>query len=273
VRIDSPANPRIRAFRALAEPKGRREAGLFQLEGVTLIAEAVATGLPLSAAYWCPERVRDERERELVAKLEGCTELIEVSERVLEQMASTVTPQAIAAEARIPTTRLEDIALPAQALIMAPVHTQDPGNMGTMIRTAHAVGAAAVIAVGSCVDLWAPKVVRATMGSLFRLPVVREPSRDVFLAWCGENGVEPVAATVHAGESLFEARFASRTALLLGSESQGLPPELSRPGVRGVAIPMPGGTESLNVAVAAGLMMYEYRRQHPSGATPRADNS
>jgi len=272
VRIDSPANPRIKAFRALAEPKGRRERGLFQLEGVSLIAEAVAAGLPLSAAYWCPERVRDEREQELVARLEGSTELVEVSERVLEQMTSTVTPQAFAAEAPIPTTRLEDVDLPAQALIVAPVHTQDPGNMGTMVRTAHAVGAAAVVAIGNCVDPWAPKVVRATMGSLFRVPVVRESSGDRFLAWCRESEVEPVAATVHARESLFEARFAPRTALVLGSENQGLPPELSGPEVRGIAIPMPGGTESLNVGVAAGVMMYEYRRQYPSGAALRADN-
>ncbi len=263
MRIESPANPRIKAFRSLAEPKGRRERGLFQLEGVALIAEALAAGLPISVAYWCPERVRDERGRQLVAELEERTELIEVSERVLEQMTSTVTPQAVAAEAPIPSTHLDDVALPGNALLLAPVSAQDPGNMGTMVRTAHAVGAVAVVVVGDCVDVWAPKVVRATMGSLFRVPVVRETSGTGFLGWCRERGVEAVAATVQAGESLFEARFKPRTAILLGSESQGLPPELLGPKVRGVVIPMPGGTESLNVAVAAGLVMYEYRRQYP----------
>jgi TrmH family RNA methyltransferase len=258
----------VKAFRALSTPKGRKERGLFQLEGVSLIAEAVAAGVAIATAYYCPERVRHQEERDLVAQLAECTEVFEVSERVLEQMTSTVTPQPIAAEAPIPRLSLEEVALAEQALVVAPAETQDPGNLGTMIRTAHAVGAAAVVALGQAVDPYSPKVVRATMGSLFAVPLVREPSGERFLSWCREQGVEVVAATVHAAESLFEARLAPRTALLLGSESQGLAPELSGPGVRGIGIPMPGGTESLNVAVAAGIMMYEYRRQWPQPLPP-----
>lgn len=268
-RIDSPANRRIKVYRSLATAKGRREHGLFQLEGTSLIAEAVAAGVAVQRVYWCPERVRHARERELLEALAEGAELFTVSERVLGQMSSTVTPQPIAAEAPIPETGLDDVELRESCLIVAPVHVQDPGNIGTIIRTAHAVGATAVVAVGNCVDLYAPKVVRATMGSLFWMPAVREPEPARLLAWCRQHDVSVVAATVGAEESLPEMAFDPRTTIALGSESQGLSEEFSAPDVRRAAIPMPGGAESLNVAVAAGIMMYEYRRQHQlPGATP-----
>ncbi len=261
-RIESPANRRIKVYRSLATPKGRREYGLFQLEGTSLIAEAIAAGVAVERAYWCPERIRHARETELVEALAERVQVLEVSERVLCHMSSTVTPQAIAAEAPIPETSLNDLELSDASLIVAPVHVQDPGNVGTIVRTAHSVGATAVVAVGNCVDLYAPKVVRATMGSLFWVPTVREPEPARFLAWCRDNRVSVIAATVSGGQPLFEMPFDPRTAIALGSESQGLPEEFSAPDIRGTAIPMPGGTESLNVAVAAGIMMYEYRRQH-----------
>jgi len=263
VRVASPANRRIRVYKSLATNKGRREHGRFQLEGASLIAEAVRCGVPLEAVYWCLERTRDERDRALIRTLAETAPVFEVTERVLEQMSSTVTPQPMAAEARIPDRRLDDIALPERCLIAAPVGTQDPGNLGTVIRTAHAVGAIAVVPVGNCVDTYSPKVVRATMGSLFSLPVTRRTSPGEFLAWCEGNEVSVVAATVHTERSLFGACLAPRTAMLFGNETQGVPEALMVPGTTRVAIPMPGGAESLNVAVAAGIMMYEYRRQYP----------
>jgi TrmH family RNA methyltransferase len=260
--IESLSNRRVKVYRSLATAKGRREHGLFQLEGTALIAEALAAGTTLKRAYWCPERARHERDTGLAETLAGKTQLFLVSERVLCHMTSTVTPQPIAAEARIPATELEQVAVPDQSLIVAPANVHDPGNMGTIIRTAHSVGATALVAVGDGVDPYGPKVVRATMGSLFAVTIVRERHADRFLAWCEQNHCTIAAATVSARQSLFEARFEPRTAIVLGSESQGLPEEFTGSDVRELSIPMPGGTESLNVAVAAGVMMYEYRRQH-----------
>ena len=268
-RIESPANRRVKVYRSLASAKGRREHGLFQLEGTSLVAEALRAGTDIRRAYWCPERARRAEEQEIARALAEKTQLFEVSERVLRHMSSTVTPQPIAAEAPIPECDLADVALADQSLVVAPVHVQDPGNMGTMIRTAHSVGAVALVAVGSSVDLYAPKVVRGTMGSLFWLTVVREPEPGRFLTWCRENGLSVVAATVSGSQSLFDIAFAPRTAVVLGSESQGLPEEIGGPHVQGISIPMPGGTESLNVAVAAGVMMYEYRRQYQLRDHPR----
>ena len=263
MRIESAANARIRAYKSLATVKGRRERGRFQLEGLSLIEEALRAGVALDTVFWCPERAHGVREAALLEALPPRTEVLEVTERVLGQMGSTVTPQPVAAEARIPERCLADLELPERCLIVAPFETQDPGNLGTMVRTAHAVGATALVALGNCVDAYSPKVVRATMGSLFHLPVICRAQPAEFLGWCEANGVKAAAATVHAQESLFATALAARTALLLGGETQGLPEELLGRGTTKVAIPMPGGTESLNVAVAAALMMYEYRRQHP----------
>jgi TrmH family RNA methyltransferase len=234
------------------------------LEGLSLIEEALKADVAVDAVYWCPERVTGLREQALVEALSPRAEVFEVSERVLEQMSSTVTPQPIAAEARIPDRRLADVIVGEACLIAAPFETQDPGNLGTMVRTAHAVGATALVGLGNCVDAYSPKVVRATMGSLFRLPVIPRAQPDEFLDWCETHEVALAAATVHTERSLYDAPLAARTAVLLGSETQGLPDELMGERVTKLAIPMPGGAESLNVAVAAALMVYEYRRQHPA---------
>jgi TrmH family RNA methyltransferase len=132
-----------------------------------------------------------------------------------------------------------------------------------MIRTAHAVGATALVGVGNCADPYGPKVVRATMGSLFHLTVIPRAQPAKFLAWCEAHGIGVVAATVHTERSLHDTAFTPRTAVLLGGEAQGLPDELLGEGITKVAVPMPGGAESLNVAVAAAIMLYEYRRQYP----------
>lgn len=261
-RIESAANPRIKVYRSLATTKGRREHGRFQLEGASLIAEALSAKVPLQAAYVCPERARDSQD--LADALAEATEVVEVSEGVLEKMTSTVSPQGFAAEASVPQVTLSDVDTPDQCLLAVPVGTQDPGNLGTMIRTAHAVGAAALVALGQTADPYGPKVVRATAGSLFTLPVVRQADIGEFVGWCCERDVQLVGATVEARASLHETPLPPKTAALLGSERQGLPEELAGDDVLKVSIPMPGGAESLNVSVAAGVLMYEYRRQYPA---------
>jgi TrmH family RNA methyltransferase len=242
------------------------------LEGLALIGEAVRAGLKLEAVYWCPERAAGERERSLVEQWGEHAPCHQVSERVLEAMCSTVTPQAVAAEAWLPDRSLADLRLGAEGLVVGAYETHDPGNLGTLIRTAHAVGAAGLLAVGEGADPYSPKVVRATMGSLFHLPVICRVGADQFRAWCEAGGVVVVAATVHADCSLHEATFPPKTAVLLGSETEGLPEELLGESAIRVRIPMPGGTESLNVAVAGALVMYEYRRQHPATGNRQVRN-
>ncbi len=244
-------------------PKGRRESGHFQLEGASLIREALAADVQLNVGYICPERIRGKRDEKLAAELSKRFDVFEVTERVLKAMTNTVSPQPFAAEAPVPKLGLDDIELPDQCLVAVAAGTQDPGNLGSMIRTAHAVGATGLVVLGNTVDPYSPKVVRATMGSLFSVTVVVRREYDEFLAWCRERDVTVVGATVGSDELLFDAEFPPRMAALLGSETQGLPDELENADIRKIRIPMPGGAESLNVSVAAGVVMYEYRRQFP----------
>lgn len=262
-RIESLTNHSIRAYRALATGKGRRERGRFQLEGLTVIAEALRAGIRLSRVYWCPQRVGDPEALVFVEDLKTRTEVVEVTEHVLEHMASTVTPQPILAEAPILERRLADIRIGGSCLIVAAFETRDPGNLGTIVRTAHAMAATAVVGLGNCVDVYSPKVVRATMGSLFHVPVVRRISPAEFVQWCEATCVRPFAAIPRAANLSHNVSFPSRTAILLGGETRGLPEELLDGEITRIAIEMPGGAESLNVAVSAAILMYEYRRQHP----------
>ncbi len=120
-----------------------------------------------------------------------------------------------------------------------------------------------MVVLGNTVDPYAPKVVRATMGSLFNVTVVVRREYEEFLGWCRAHEVTAVGATVGTDEFLFDVELPARMAALLGNETQGLPDEHESADIRKVRIPMPGGAESLNVSVAAGVMMYEYRRQYP----------
>jgi RNA methyltransferase, TrmH family len=136
----------------------------------------------------------------------------------------------------------------------------NPGNLGTVIRTADAVGAAAVILVGDTADQYAPAAVKASMGSLFGVPVVRVRDADGLFTWAAANGVEVVATSGYAEQDHWSGPYRTPVAVLLGSEGEGLPEDQIRRAGRVVRIPMVGTAESLNLAVAAALMLYEVRR-------------
>jgi TrmH family RNA methyltransferase len=255
--ITSPQNQHIKLFRSLATAKGRKEHGLFAIEGVHLVAEMIAAGRRAKIGYWCPELCRDQT---LARRLKKSSDmLLEVSAAVCKEMSDTVTPQGIAAAVPLPRHALE--GLPPGAGVFLAVHeVRDPGNMGTMIRTADAAGALGVLAVGDCVDPYSPKVVRAAAGAIFHLPLVEVTEQD-FIAWAGATGTPVVATVVQEGTPLPEVELPERCAVLMGSEAHGLPEALLTACQVRVTIPMPGRAESLNAAIAAGIVLYEYNRQ------------
>jgi RNA methyltransferase, TrmH family len=255
--IDSPQNRYVKQFRALATPRGRADHGLMQLEGVRMLEEALGAEARLRWVAFCPERVRGGRANTLLreASRRGI-EVLPLTQRAFDAMTETVSPAGIAAACEIPRTRLADIALAEAARLLAVYEVRDPGNMGTMIRTADAFGCAGVVAVGDCVDLYSPKVVRATAGSLFHLPLAQAKWGE-FRAWATEHQVALIATASEGGVCLPEAHFPERSALIIGSEAHGLPePVLTAADMR-VTIPMPGAAESLNAAVAAGIVLYQ----------------
>ncbi|MBU0610851.1 MAG: RNA methyltransferase [Armatimonadetes bacterium] len=268
--ITSPQNQYVKLFRSLATAKGRKEHSLFAIEGTHLVEEMIAAGWRAQVGYVCPELLKDQTPARRLKKHADL--MVEVAASVFKEMSDTVTPQGIAAAVAIPRQGLEALAagpgaqdappavLCGAGVVLAVHEVRDPGNMGTMIRTADAAGALGVLAVGDCVDFYSPKVVRAAAGAVFHLPLVAVMGEEL-LAWADATGTALVATVVQDGTPLPAAALPDRCAVLIGSEAHGLPEALlTACGVR-VTIPMPGRAESLNAAIAAGVLLYEYNRQ------------
>lgn len=254
--VDSPQNPQVRLFRSLATAKGRQEHGLFAVEGVRSVAALIEAGWTPAVGYVCFDLLAD---RQLADRLEAVAhKCYALSSRAFRALSDTVSPQGIAAAVKVPPTTL--LALPEGPGVFLGLHElRDPGNMGTMIRTADAA-AAGVIVIDASVDPFAPKVVRAAAGALFHVPLAICTSGE-FRAWVRATGAATVAADARADQSVVDVVFPPRTVFLIGNEAHGLPPALLTGSDLQVRIPMPGRAESLNAAVAAGILLYESIRQ------------
>ncbi|MED4878882.1 RNA methyltransferase [Anoxybacillus geothermalis] len=242
-RIESPKNARVKQWKKLLTKKGRDETGLFLLEGFHLVEEAVKSRAPLV------ELMVDERTA-IPPGWDVSVPVVIVTEAVMKAISSTETPQGIAAVCRKLPAELEGVKT---ALLIDAV--QDPGNLGTMIRTADAAGIDAVILGEGCADVYNPKVVRATQGSLFHLPVVKGDLVQ-WIARFKEQGI-PVYGT--ALENAVDYRTvppSSSFALLVGNEGSGVRREWLEMTTETIYIPIYGQAESLNVAVAAGILLY-----------------
>jgi len=258
--IDNPRSPRVRAAAKLAKKNQRAETGLFLLEGPQAVAEALS---------FRPELIRDlfmttaaiDRHAGLVrAAAEQGVAVDAVSDAVLEVIADTVTPQGVVAVCAQLPLALDELLQRELRLVAVLDEVRDPGNAGTIIRVADATGADAVILTGTSVDVFNPKAVRATTGSLFHLPVVVGVPLESTLSRLRERGMRVLAADV-SGDDLLAVRSDGQldgpTAWLFGNEARGLTPEQLELADRAVIVPIYGHAESLNLATAAAVCLYE----------------
>jgi TrmH family RNA methyltransferase len=244
---------------ALKSRRGREKHGLFLVEGVRVVEDLLRSGTDLEFAVVSTTLGDNDRGAALYTQLAKATSLREVDDRALSDVTDTETPQGVVAVARIPAQSLSALRLDARATILVLDAVQDPGNLGTLIRSADAFGAAAVIALPGTVDFWGPKVIRSTAGSAFRVPLVQAPDAEVW-SWLLQNDVAICGADMH-GQSVDRLDVAGRAALVVGNEGSGLRPETRSRVTHLVSIPMRGDAESLNVAVAAGILLYEFSRR------------
>lgn len=247
-----PSRSQAKRWRALKRRKGRAEHGLFLAEGTRLVADLLASGLEARHLLYTDEGSREPDTSALLdrAREEGVPcESVDRGE--LAEFADTVTPQGVLAVAEIPVRGRDDLRGGDLVVLDA---VQDPGNAGTILRTAEALGAAGAISLKGTVDLWNPKTVRASAGALFRLPVLDDEWPGAG-RWLREEGV-PLWAADAAGEDVGRGEgVPARVALVLGNEGAGVREEILSAADRRVAVHLPGGAESLNVAVAAALLM------------------
>ncbi len=250
-------------IRDLRLRRGRERRGLALAEGVRLIEEALATGIKFRGAAVAPALEGTTRGKALKAALEHVgVPLVEVSDRELVELADTEHPQGIVAAIEPPRWSLADLPTGAGSVALVLDGVQDPGNVGTILRTALALGGAGVVALKGTAELHNPKVVRGSMGALFRLPAVSASEAEL-VAWVADQGLDLWVADAR-GEGVpprTGAPAARRPiALVLGSEGAGVNATLAAKAARRVGVPLTPGAESLNVAVAAGILLYEVRR-------------
>jgi len=246
--------------RDLQRRKARGRRGLAVVEGVRLVEEALAAGLEFKGALVAPELARTTRGQSLAAELAShAVPIEEVGSRAFAELAGTETPQGILAIVQPRAWALNDVT---GGPILVVDGVQDPGNVGTLIRTAHALGASASLLLRGSADPMNPKALRAAMGATFRHPVVQLDDAP-FIAWGRERGVLLWAAAAD-GVPLpraLEARARKELiAVMVGNEGAGIRPHLNELAAQRVAIPLARGAESLNVAVAAGILLYEVLR-------------
>lgn len=227
------------------------------LEGPRVVAGALDRGASLEAVYLgfgAEPAFCELVERALAAGVE----VAELKEGVLEKLGRTVTPQPVLAVARIPRPTLDDLGL---GLVLVAVAVADPGNAGTLVRSAEAVGAAGIVFTAGAVDPYNPKVVRASAGAVTGLTVVEEDDPVVTLDRLGDQGRWRLGALSSGGRSLFAVDWPASCAIVLGNEARGLAPDVSGRLDERVTIPLAAG-ESLNVAMAGTLLAFAWMREH-----------
>ncbi len=254
--ITSRTNARVKALRQALSGEARQAGELVAVEGGTLIGEALRSGLPLEQVY---VREGNELPADLWARLSP-EQVIVLSASVFDHAVDTRTPQGLAATLRIPAwPAANPQALRGLVLVLEDV--QDPGNLGTLLRSAEAFGVVAAFLTHGCANPWGPKVVRASAGSVFRVPTSRAAIGDTLRDLQAE-GVACVAAVAGSEEAVAApvARLASPVALVIGNEGKGLSAEVLA--LANSFVHIPCRTESLNAAVAGSVLLYEAQRQN-----------
>ncbi|MDD5468877.1 MAG: RNA methyltransferase [Anaerolineales bacterium] len=261
-RITSPNNPKIKQARALHLAKGRKQSGLLLVEGIHHVGEAVAAarqgmGVRIHSIFFSPERLKGDYARELVESEAGRgTPCYAVFDRVFETLADKDNPQGIVAVAQPRRWSLEELTPESFPWGVALASPQDPGNIGTVLRSIDAVGASGLLLLEGGTDPYHPTSVRASMGAIFWRPVV-ETSFARFRQWVGAHGYHLVGASAHAEMDYRQVTAYPRPLILLmGSEQKGLSAEQAASCETLLRLPMQGRVSSLNLAVATGVMLY-----------------
>jgi len=258
-------NPIVPQLRRLSRRRSARvEQGRFLVEGPTLVATALESGATVELLLKDGGAHLDEAGQQLAERaMDAGARAIELPAGIMAKVADTVTPQPLAAVVTRQTMSLDKVLAdgPPALPVLVLVEVSDPGNAGTLLRSAEAAGAAAAVFCAGSVDPFNPKTVRSSAGSIFHVPIVEGISPRIALATLGDAGVHRVGTVAHGGVTLAEARLGGAVALVLGSEAHGLPDGLHAVLDELVTIPMAGRAESLNVAMAGTLFAFECARR------------
>lgn len=263
--IASAANPRVKAVAKLRDRRERERTGLTIVDGGREVRRALAAGVELAEAFVCEPLVRSSDARAAVAELVAAgVRITTVSPVVFDRIAFGDRVEGIVAIVRAPGTDLASIKLPPQPLVIVLEAVEKPGNLGAALRSADGAGVDALLAADAATDVFNPNAIRASLGTAFTVPIGAGSTPEV-VAFLRGNDIRIVAARVDATTDYTEADLRGPVAIVLGSEADGLSPAWSAPDVTTVRLPMLGAADSLNVSVAAAILLYEARRQRGRG--------
>ena len=264
--IRSSQNETYKLIKSLKDKKGRDSSGMFFIEGSRFVDEALETTnqiewLLYSEKYQI-EKLIDNIQLNINGSLSGL-KILTLPEKLFDDLCNTDNPQGIAAVIKTYKYDIQNI-IKTKKMFLILDRIQDPGNMGTMIRTADAAGFDAVIMSEGCVDIYNPKVLRATMGSIFHVPVVKSDNILATIESMKNENISIYAADLKGDKSLFEESFSYKTAIITGNEANGISQVVLDSADVLLNIPMAGCTESLNASIAGGILLYEVFRKRGS---------
>ncbi len=264
--ISSTANPQVKRIRALAQRKERERSGLFFAEGIRIVAEALDCDLEIETLVVAPDLLTSTFARETATRAaERGIPVLDVTPAVFESLSRKEGPQGLGAVARARWTDLDTVHLApgkrqegraASSLWLALDTPQDPGNVGTILRTCDATGVDGLVLIGPSADPYDPAALRASMGAAFTVPLARA-SWEQLVAWAHREGLPLIGAAGSSATGYREARYPARMVLLMGSEREGLSSAQLAACSQLVSIPMVGRSDSLNLAVATAVILYE----------------
>ena len=251
--IESKNNNLFKEIKKLKEKKPRIKSNKYLIEGLRFVEEAIKSKVSIDSIIFTESF--KEKNPDLFLKINENIKLIQMNEALLKQLCSTENPQGI-----VGVINMQNKELKSGELVVLVDKVQDPGNMGTIIRTAHAAGAAGIVMTKGTVDIYNDKTLRSTMGSIFYIPIVEDDSLD-FVKLLKKEGYKLVVSSLQGKNNFFEENLQGKVMIAVGNEGNGVSDEVYDIADIKVKIPMPGEAESLNVAVATSIMIYEKIRQ------------
>ncbi|HUC58529.1 MAG TPA: RNA methyltransferase [Streptosporangiaceae bacterium] len=261
--ISSPANPLVKRFRLLSgqSRKYRREQNAFVVEGIQPVWRAVTAGWQIEALIADESLREDSPAAAMFAQQEAAgVRSARLAHDLFLRLVSREGSPGLAAIVQARPASANDLMVTGDSVFVALHQIANPGNLGTIIRTVDAAGGAGVILIGDCADAYSPAAVKASMGSLFAVQVATARTADAFFEWADASQVTTLATSGQAAREHWDTTYRPPLAVLLGSEGSGLPAEVLARASQSVRIPMTGTAESLNVAAAAAIVLYEIRR-------------
>jgi RNA methyltransferase, TrmH family len=261
--ITSPSNPSVKRIRKLRSRKQRESEGVFFVEGIQTVWQAVRNGADIETIVIAPDLLKSDRASRMVAtQEEKGTRVLRVGPEAFGSIADRENPSGLGAIVRAVAPTLDRLVSDQGSLFVALDRPQKPGNVGSIIRAVDGAGGSGVIVIGDSTDAYHPTAVKASMGTLFNVPVCSAGAAEEVIAWAAERGLCTITTSAHATTVLWDVAYELPALLLFGSEGSGLESEVLARGDLTVRIPMHGSATSLNLAVSAGILLYEVRRQH-----------